>query len=422
MAATTSSPARPTSSTTRSSRTCPTPWRSSCWGSRRPAMRWRPRCRTTATFRSSTTSRAPTCRSSLAVLAPNAGSGRELLHQLHRRDHLGPQRRLSDLVRLRVPVRQGRLQPQRLRGAAVVCLHLRDREIQPVAERHERALADQRRHLAVQRLHEGVPPGGSAYGKKQFGQPMCGATTYGGLLGGGVLSCRRYSRSTCKPNDVANPYWLSPASRCSIRRRRICRSRSFRTGRLGRQRVQLPVRRDAAAELQAQPADGHAVLSVRRGQPLRRSADDAGHRPGRRLRQTLAGNDRRRPALSLRRRRGGPFNANHQACAAALSIPDPYTGQFDGIGAFREPAQLLGHLQVGYQLSRVSPRRSRWRTCCRRASAGNTPRSRITGATHVLVHEPHRRAVFAARRQRLQPRRERADVPSLSLRAVFRNL
>jgi hypothetical protein len=36
-----------------------------------------------------------------------------------------------------------------------------------------------------------------------------------------------------------------------------------------------------------------------------------------------------------------------------LSIPDPYTGQFDGIGAFREPAQLLGHLQLSYQ---VSPR------------------------------------------------------------------
>ena len=36
-----------------------------------------------------------------------------------------------------------------------------------------------------------------------------------------------------------------------------------------------------------------------------------------------------------------------------FAIPDPYTGQFDGIGAFREPAQLLGHLRLSYN---VSPR------------------------------------------------------------------
>jgi hypothetical protein len=48
---------------------------------------------------------------------------------------------------------------------------------------------------------------------------------------------------------------------------------------------------------------------------------------------------------------GHPFNADNASCAATLSIPDPYTGQFDGIGAFREPAQLLGHLQVAYDLS-----------------------------------------------------------------------
>lgn len=48
---------------------------------------------------------------------------------------------------------------------------------------------------------------------------------------------------------------------------------------------------------------------------------------------------------------GGPFNANFAGCAATLSIPDPYTGQFDGIGAFREPAQLLGHLQISYQFT-----------------------------------------------------------------------
>ncbi len=56
---------------------------------------------------------------------------------------------------------------------------------------------------------------------------------------------------------------------------------------------------------------------------------------------------------------GSPFNADNpkHTCPATLSIPDPYTGQFDGIGAFREPAQLLGHLQLSYQISPASPRR-----------------------------------------------------------------
>ncbi|MEO6836250.1 MAG: hypothetical protein ABI231_10160, partial [Candidatus Tumulicola sp.] len=52
---------------------------------------------------------------------------------------------------------------------------------------------------------------------------------------------------------------------------------------------------------------------------------------------------------------GGPYNANHGHCSVGLSIPDPYTGQFDAIGAFREPAQLLGHLRIGYE---ISPRMS----------------------------------------------------------------
>ena len=119
-----------------------------------------------------------------------------------------------------------------------------------------------------------------------------------------------------------------------------------RTGRLGRQRVQLPVRRDAAAQLQARPLDGHAVVSVRGGQSLRRAAHDARHRSGRRLRQAAAGIDGRRPALSVRCRRRRtvrcqPQAAARQRCRFPIRTPDSSTR----IGAFREPAQLLGHLQ-----------------------------------------------------------------------------
>jgi hypothetical protein len=49
---------------------------------------------------------------------------------------------------------------------------------------------------------------------------------------------------------------------------------------------------------------------------------------------------------------GSPYDSH--ACASnALAIPDPYTGQFDAIGSFREPAQLVGHLRLSYD---VSPR------------------------------------------------------------------
>jgi hypothetical protein len=47
---------------------------------------------------------------------------------------------------------------------------------------------------------------------------------------------------------------------------------------------------------------------------------------------------------------GSPFDAT--LCSELNAIPDPYTGQFDGIGAFREPAQLLGNLRLSYQASK----------------------------------------------------------------------
>jgi Carboxypeptidase regulatory-like domain/TonB dependent receptor len=47
---------------------------------------------------------------------------------------------------------------------------------------------------------------------------------------------------------------------------------------------------------------------------------------------------------------GSPYDATN--CAGQLNaIPDSFTGQFDGIGAFRQPAQLLGNLRIGYDYS-----------------------------------------------------------------------
>jgi hypothetical protein len=49
---------------------------------------------------------------------------------------------------------------------------------------------------------------------------------------------------------------------------------------------------------------------------------------------------------------GGASGYNAVTCAGALAaIPDPYTGQFDAVGAFVSPTQLLGHLQITYDAS-----------------------------------------------------------------------
>jgi hypothetical protein len=48
---------------------------------------------------------------------------------------------------------------------------------------------------------------------------------------------------------------------------------------------------------------------------------------------------------------GLAFNANTCASPSSINIPDPFTGQFDGIGAFLEPVQVMGNLQMSYDLT-----------------------------------------------------------------------
>ncbi len=46
---------------------------------------------------------------------------------------------------------------------------------------------------------------------------------------------------------------------------------------------------------------------------------------------------------------GASYDATQ--CTGTIVIPDPYTRQFDNLGAFREPAQLIGHLRVSYDFT-----------------------------------------------------------------------
>ena len=122
---------------------------------------------------------------------------------------------------------------------------------------------------------------------------------------------------------------------------------------------------------------------------------------------------------------GSPFNADNpnHACPATLSIPDPYTGQFDGIGAFREPAQLLGHLQLSYQLSPRITGTVTLANLLQTCFGGQQTPFTYFWSSHTCIYTnliggPS----YAAGRQRLQPRRKRANVPALSVRTVLRHL
>lgn len=202
-------------------------------------------------------------------------------------------------------------------------------------------------------------PGGSAYGKRQFGQPMCGATT-NGKPAAACYTTAGAPDSSCGPGDVANPYWRSPAFSLFDPAASYLPFSIF-PGPVGSgvnaynypyvATLLLNYRNN---KLTVTPSF-QFVAGNRYGAPLTTPGIDPASGCA-----LLPGSTKGDPRYPYGASGGGPYNAvpgpsSTFPCAAALSIPDPYTGQFDAIGAFREPAQLLGHLQIGYDLSpRVS--------------------------------------------------------------------
>ena len=198
-------------------------------------------------------------------------------------------------------------------------------------------------------------PGGNTYGKQQFGEPMCGTTS------DGKPPAPCYSRNgipapNCPAGAVANPYWRSPAFSLFDPTASYLPFSIF-PGPIGSgvNAYNYPY---VATLLLNYKHDRFTitpslqfVAGNRYGAPLTTPGIDPALGCGPPLAGSTAG-DSRYPYGAAG---GGPFDANARHCAATLSIPDPYTGQFDAIGAFREPAQLLGHLQMAYELSpRVS--------------------------------------------------------------------
>ncbi|MBV9700026.1 MAG: TonB-dependent receptor [Candidatus Eremiobacteraeota bacterium] len=202
-------------------------------------------------------------------------------------------------------------------------------------------------------------PGGSAYGKRQFGQPMCGATT-DGKPAAPCYTTAGVPDPSCERGDIANPYWRSPAFSLFDPAASYLPFSIF-PGPIGSgvnaynypyvATLLLNYRHN---KLTVTPSF-QFVAGNRYGAPLTTPGIDPAS--GCTL---LPGSTKGDPRYPYGASGGGPYDAvpgpsSTFPCAATLSIPDPYTGQFDAIGAFREPAQLLGHLQIGYDLTpRVS--------------------------------------------------------------------
>jgi hypothetical protein len=194
--------------------------------------------------------------------------------------------------------------------------------------------------------------GGNSYGRKEFGVPVCGGTT-DGQPGAACYSPGGEPDPSCKGrNAVANPYWHSPAFSLFDPSAAYLPFSIF-PGPIGSgvnaydypyvATLLLNYKHD---RLTVTPSF-QFVAGNRYGAPLTTPGIDPAAGCG----KPLGGSTARDPRYPYGASGGAPFNADNPGCAASLSIPDPYTGQFDGIGAFREPAQLLAHLQIAYELS-----------------------------------------------------------------------
>jgi hypothetical protein len=193
--------------------------------------------------------------------------------------------------------------------------------------------------------------GGSQRGKTQFGQSVCGATS-DGLPAAACYTPTGVPDPKCKAGDIANPYWLSPAFSLFDPSASYFPYSIF-PGPIGSgvnafnyPYVATLLLNYKHNRLTVTPSFQY-VAGNRYGAPLTTPGIDPAAGCGAPLPGSTAGDPRYPYGASG----GGPFNADNSSCAATLSIPDPYTGQFDAIGAFREPAQLLGHLQIAYQLT-----------------------------------------------------------------------
>jgi hypothetical protein len=197
-------------------------------------------------------------------------------------------------------------------------------------------------------------PGGADDGKSRFGMPLCGMLPPGEVGAACYISSGRGAApSPCPAKGAyANPYWNSPAYSLYDPNANYLPFSVF-PGPIG-----------SGVNAFDFPYVGTIILNYKRNKlSISPSVQvQAGNRYGAPL--TTPGID---PAAGCRGLAGHqiagdprypygatgglPFNATTCASPAGVNVPDPYTRQFDGIGAFREPAQLMLNLRIAYDVS-----------------------------------------------------------------------
>ncbi len=196
-------------------------------------------------------------------------------------------------------------------------------------------------------------PGGADYGKSQFGQPLCGTLPNNTNTGTEEVAAPCYAAAgvpdnSCAVGSVANPYWNAPAQ-----------------GFLNPNANYLPYSTipggiGTGVNAYNYPYVATLILQWKHRKLAITPSFQfvAGNRYG--APETTPGVDPASSCASLgtapdtaRYPYGAPGGSAYDAttCTNTIVIPDPYTKQFDALGAFREPAQLLGHLRISYDIS-----------------------------------------------------------------------
>lgn len=190
-------------------------------------------------------------------------------------------------------------------------------------------------------------PGGADVGKSQYGQPLCGTIPNNGVDAPCYLPGGAGADPSCASTSIANPYWNAPVQ-----------------GLLNPNASYLPYSTipggiGTGVNAYTYPYVGSLILQWKHKKLAITPSFQymAGNRYG--APETTPGIDPNTctgagtTIDSGRYPYGAPGGSGYDAttCGSPIVIPDPYTGQFDAIGGFREPAQFLAHLRISYDIN-----------------------------------------------------------------------
>ncbi|MBD5656887.1 MAG: TonB-dependent receptor, partial [Candidatus Eremiobacteraeota bacterium] len=198
-------------------------------------------------------------------------------------------------------------------------------------------------------------PGGAYAGKKFFGQAICGSTTSGDA----ASAC--YSAAptggfglpvACgTAGAIANPYWNAPVQGLLDPNGSYATYDTFPAG-IGTSSTAYgaPYVGTLILNYKKGPFSITPVLQMFAGQKYGTPNSTEGISPDA-CTTVLAGTTTGDPRYPYGAAGGAPFDAI--GCNVnGMSIPDPYTKTFDGIGAFTEPTILQLNLRTTYDLSK----------------------------------------------------------------------